>query len=44
MGAPFFDFVFLDHWKDRYMPDYFLLKEKVMIGEGRGYLQTTWVF
>lgn len=34
--APFFDFVLLDHWKDRYMPDYLLLKEKGMIQKGSG--------
>jgi len=36
MDAPFFDFVFLDHWKDRYMPDYLLLKENGMIRKGSG--------
>lgn len=34
--APFFDFVFLDHWKHCYMPDYLLLKETGMIRKGSG--------
>ena len=34
--APSFDFVLLDHWKNRYMPDYLLLKEKGMIRKGSG--------
>jgi len=34
--APFFDFVLLDHWKNRYMPDYLVLKEKGMIRKGSG--------
>lgn len=36
MEANFFDFVLLDHWKDRYMPDYLLLKENGMIKKGSG--------
>lgn len=36
MDAPFFEFVFLDHWKNRYMPDYLLLKEQGMIRKGSG--------
>eukprot|EP01018_Ginkgo_biloba_P002797 Gb_01188 [translate_table: standard] len=31
-----FDFVFLDHWKDRYLPDYLVLKENGMLGNGSG--------
>jgi len=36
MDAPFFEFVFLDHWKNRYMPDYLLLKEQGLIRKGSG--------
>ncbi|GLJ33503.1 hypothetical protein SUGI_0673900 [Cryptomeria japonica] len=36
MNSPYFDFVFLDHWKDRYMPDYLLLKENALVGNGSG--------
>uniref|UniRef100_A0A0D6QYE2 catechol O-methyltransferase n=1 Tax=Araucaria cunninghamii TaxID=56994 RepID=A0A0D6QYE2_ARACU len=36
MKAPFFDFVFIDHWKNRYLGDYLLLKENGLIGDGSG--------
>ncbi|GLJ33504.1 hypothetical protein SUGI_0673910 [Cryptomeria japonica] len=36
MNAPYFDFVFLDHWKECYMPDYLLLKENGMLGISSG--------
>ncbi|GLJ33505.1 hypothetical protein SUGI_0673920 [Cryptomeria japonica] len=36
MNSPYFDFVFIDHWKDQYMPDYLLLKENAMVGNGSG--------
>eukprot|EP01018_Ginkgo_biloba_P002801 Gb_35678 [translate_table: standard] len=36
LGAPYFDFVFLDHWKFCYLPDYMSLKENGMIGKGSG--------
>ncbi|GLJ33512.1 hypothetical protein SUGI_0673990 [Cryptomeria japonica] len=34
MNSPHFDLVFNDHWKDRYMPDYLLLKENAILGNG----------
>lgn len=36
INSPNFDFVFIDHWKDCYMPDYLLLKENAMLGNGSG--------
>jgi len=36
MDASFFNFILLNHWKDRYMPDYQLLKEKGLIRKGSG--------
>ncbi|GLJ33508.1 hypothetical protein SUGI_0673950 [Cryptomeria japonica] len=36
MNSPHFNFVFIDHWKDRYMPDYLILKENAMLGNGSG--------
>ncbi|GLJ33510.1 hypothetical protein SUGI_0673970 [Cryptomeria japonica] len=36
MNSRHFDFVFIDHWKDRYTPDYLLLKENAMLGNGSG--------
>eukprot|EP01018_Ginkgo_biloba_P022013 Gb_28254 [translate_table: standard] len=34
MGAPFFDFIFFDHFKQYYLPDFMLLKDRGMLGKG----------
>eukprot|EP01018_Ginkgo_biloba_P022007 Gb_28264 [translate_table: standard] len=34
MGAPFFDFIFFDHFKQYYFPDFMLLKDRGMVGKG----------
>ncbi|GLJ33710.1 hypothetical protein SUGI_0677710 [Cryptomeria japonica] len=36
MGAIHFDFIFLDHFKHCYLPDFLMLKEKGMLGKGTG--------
>jgi len=34
MGATSFDFIFMDHFKHCYLPDFLLLKDRVMLGKG----------
>ncbi|KAH9289023.1 hypothetical protein KI387_033140, partial [Taxus chinensis] len=36
MGVPYFDFIFLDHFKHCYLPDFLMLKDRGMIGKGTG--------
>lgn len=36
MVAPHFDFIFMDHFKDFFLPDFQLLEDKGMIGKGTG--------
>lgn len=36
MASPYFEFIFMDQFKDRYLPDFLSLKDKGMIGKGTG--------
>jgi catechol O-methyltransferase len=36
MTAPYFDFIFMDQFKDCYLPDFLLLQDKGMLGKGTG--------